>query len=125
LAVSVLGDGRGGGVNGDSRGGIKAGELGALIGVSMMEAGRRGTINCSEVRWRRASGRPVGSCGSDVRRNIVDGLRKLKEEAPFGKYYKAAHAEWAEWAERARGGLRAKRPGLLGAGPDGPESEGK
>jgi hypothetical protein len=30
------------GVNGDSRGGIKAGEKGALIGVAMMEVGRRG-----------------------------------------------------------------------------------
>jgi hypothetical protein len=44
-----------------------------------------------------------------VRGNIVDGLRKLKEEAPFGKYVKAAQAEWAECTH---GGLRAKRPGL-------------
>jgi hypothetical protein len=60
--------------------------------------------------------------GSDVRGNAVDGLRKLKEEVPFGKYAKAAQAEWVE---RAHGGLRAKRPGLLGAGPVGPESEEK
>jgi hypothetical protein len=63
-----------------------------------------------------------GPLGSDVRGNAVDGLRKLEEEAPFGKYAKAAQAEWAE---RAHGSLRAKRPGLLGAGPDGPESEEK
>jgi hypothetical protein len=63
-----------------------------------------------------------GPLGSDVRGNIVDGLRKLEEEAPFGKYAKAAQAEWAECAH---GGLRAKRPGLLGAGPVGPESEEK
>jgi hypothetical protein len=42
------------GVNGDSRGGIKA-----FIGVAMMEAGRRRAINCGEARGRRASGRPM------------------------------------------------------------------
>jgi hypothetical protein len=42
-----------------------------------------------------------------VRGNAIDGLRKLEEEAPFGKYAKVAQAEWAE---RARGGLRVKRP---------------
>jgi hypothetical protein len=45
--------------------------------------------------------------GSDVREreSVVDGLRKLEEEAPFGKYAKAAQAEWAE---RVHGGLRGK-----------------
>jgi hypothetical protein len=66
-----------------------------------------------------------GPVGSDVRGNVVDGLRKLEEEAPFGKYSKDAQAEWADWAERAHGGLWAKRLGLLGAGPVGPESEKK
>jgi hypothetical protein len=47
------------GVNGNSRGGIKAGEQGALIGVTMMEAGRRRAINCGKARGRRASGRPT------------------------------------------------------------------
>jgi hypothetical protein len=37
------------GVNRDSRGGIMAGESGALIGVAMMEAGRREAINCGEA----------------------------------------------------------------------------
>jgi hypothetical protein len=55
-------DGRGG-VNGDSRGGIKAGEKGALIGISMMEAGRCRAINCGEARWRRDSGRPARGRG--------------------------------------------------------------
>jgi hypothetical protein len=59
------------------------------------------------------------------RGNAVDGLRKLEEEAPFGKYAKAAQAEWAMWTERTHDSLRAKWPGLLGAGPDGPESEEK
>jgi hypothetical protein len=63
-----------------------------------------------------------GSLGSGVRENVVDRLCKLKEEAPFGKYAKAAQAECAE---RAHGGLRVKRPGLLGAGSDGPELEEK
>jgi hypothetical protein len=57
------------------------------------------------------------------RGNAIDGLRKLEEEAHFGKYAKAAQDEWAEWTERAHDGLRAKRTGLLGAVPDGPESE--
>jgi hypothetical protein len=30
------------------------------------------------------------------RGNTVDGLRKLEEEATFGKYAKAAQAEWTE-----------------------------
>jgi hypothetical protein len=34
--------------------------------------------------------------------SVIAGLRKLKEEAPFGKYAKAAQAEWAE---RVHGGL--------------------
>jgi hypothetical protein len=59
------------------------------------------------------------------RRNVIDGLRKLEEEVSFGKYAMAAQAEWAEWTERVHDGLRAKRPGLLGAEPDGPESEEK
>jgi hypothetical protein len=63
-----------------------------------------------------------GPLGSDARGNAIDGLHKLEEEAPFGKYAKAAQAEWAE---RVHDGLWAKRPGLLGAGPDGPESEKK
>jgi hypothetical protein len=59
-----------------------------------------------------------GPLGSYVRGNVIDELRKLEEEAPFGKYAKAAQAEWAE---RVHGGLRAKRPGLLGAGPESEE----
>jgi hypothetical protein len=47
-----------------------------------------------------------GPVCSDMRGNAVDGLRKLEEEAPFGKYAKAAQVEWAK---RACGGLRAKR----------------
>jgi hypothetical protein len=50
------------------------------------------------------------------RGNAFDGLRKLEEEAPFGKYAKDARAEWADWTERAHDGLRAKRPGLLAVG---------
>jgi hypothetical protein len=98
----------------------------------MMEAGRCGVINCGEARGggvlrvgRREEGGGSdgwGPFGSDVRGNAVDGLRKLEEEASFGKYTKAAQAEWAECAHS---GLRVKRPELLGAGPVGPESEEK
>jgi hypothetical protein len=76
------------------------------------------------VGWREEGGGSDGwgPLGSDVRGNAIDGLRKLEEEVPFGKYAKAAQAEWAK---RAHGGLWVKRLGLHGAGPDGPESEGK
>jgi hypothetical protein len=43
-----------------------------------------------------------GPFSSDVRGNAVDGLRKLEEEVPLGKYARAAQAEWAE---RMHGGL--------------------
>jgi hypothetical protein len=36
--------------------------------------------------------------------SVIAGLRKLEEEAPFGKYAKAAQAEWAE---HVHGVLRA------------------
>jgi hypothetical protein len=39
-----------------------------------------------------------GPPGSDVRGNAIVRLRKLEEEAPFGKYANAAQAEWAEHA---------------------------
>jgi hypothetical protein len=39
------------------------------------------------------------------RGSVVAGLRKLEEEAPFGKY---ANAAQAEWAERVHGGLRGE-----------------
>jgi hypothetical protein len=79
----------------------------------MLQVGQREEGGGSDV-W--------GPLGSDVRGNVVDGMRKLEEEAPFGKYAKAAQAEWAEWAH---GGLQVKRPGLLRAGTDGSESEEK
>jgi hypothetical protein len=39
------------------------------------------------------------------RGSVVDRLHKLEEEVPFGKYAKAAQAEWAE---RVHGGLQGK-----------------
>jgi hypothetical protein len=116
-----------GGVNGDSRGGIKAGELGVLIGISMMEAGRHGAINCGEARWRLASGRPArgrggsdgwGPLGSDVteetpltncanskkRRLLANTPRLLRPSGPSGP---------------------SARTTTYGAGLDGLESEVK
>jgi hypothetical protein len=55
------------------------------------------------------------------RGNAIDGLRKFEEEVPFGKYTKAAQAEWPEWTERAHDSLLAKRLGLLGTGPESEE----
>jgi hypothetical protein len=39
-----------------------------------------------------------GPHGSDVRERegVVAGMRKVKGNTPFGKYAKAARAEWAE-----------------------------
>jgi hypothetical protein len=57
-----------------------------------------------------------GPLGSDMReRKRCCRTTKLEEEAPFGKYAKAAQAEWAE---HVHGGLRAKRAGTGEAGPD-------
>jgi hypothetical protein len=77
-----------------------------------------------ELTGALPTGAPVhGSSPRPLRKHEEhDGLRKLEEEASFGKYAKAAQAEWAE---RTHGGLRAKWPGLLEAGPVGPESEKK
>jgi hypothetical protein len=114
-----------------------------LIGIAMMEAGRRGAINCGEAWGRHASGRLTRgemmklTGGARVamteEESVIAGLRKLKEETAFGKYAKATRAGMGQ--ARARG-LRKKR-GAGGAGwaerPDGPdgcwadwaESEGK
>jgi hypothetical protein len=65
----------------------------------MMEAGSRGRSNAARhgggvlrVGRREEGGGSDGwgPLGSDVRGNAIDGLCKLKEEVPFGKYAKAA-----------------------------------
>jgi hypothetical protein len=100
-----------------------------LIGVAMMEAGRRGAINCGEawVRFQPGSG-GVGEMTkltSGARVAVIEGegvaaeLRKLEEEVASGNYAKAAQAgigrarvrsPWEEggageggWAERPDG----------------------
>jgi hypothetical protein len=55
------------------------------------------------------------------RGNAIDGLRKLEEEAPFGKYVEAAWAEWAEWTKCVHGGLR----GEAGRGCSGLDRRGQ
>jgi hypothetical protein len=73
-----------------------------LIGVAIMEAGRRGAINCGEARGRfqpisggagdttkLTSGARVGVTGGE---GVAAGLRKLEEEAASGNYAKAAQA---------------------------------
>jgi hypothetical protein len=54
------------------------------VGRGVLRVGRREEGGESD-EW--------GPVGSDVRGNTVDGLRKLEEEVPFGKYAKAAQAE--------------------------------
>jgi hypothetical protein len=50
-----------------------------LIGVSMMEAGRRGAIRCGEVRWRRDLDRPArGRGGTDGRGPLGSDVRERK-----------------------------------------------
>jgi hypothetical protein len=73
-----------------------------LIGVAMMEARRRGAINCGEARGRFQPG--LGSAGETTKltsgahvavtegEGIAAGLRKLEEEAASGNYAKAAQA---------------------------------
>jgi hypothetical protein len=98
-----------------------------LIGVAMMEAGRRGAINCGEARGRFQPG--SGSAGKTTKltsracvavtegEGVAAGLRKLKEEAASGNYAKAAQARMGR--ARVRGpqeeggageGGRAERP---------------
>jgi hypothetical protein len=73
-----------------------------LIGIAMMEAGRRGAINCDEARGRFQPG--SGGTGETTKltsgarvaviegEGVAIGLRKLKEEAASGNYAKAARA---------------------------------
>jgi hypothetical protein len=108
-------DDRGGGGNGDSRGGIKAGG-GGVRGLDWCLNDGGQELQGDEMRWGAVE-TGFGSAGARKgveltggpnmavtweRESIVDGLRKLEKEAPFGKYSKAAHAESAE---RVHGGL--------------------
>jgi hypothetical protein len=68
----------------------------------MMEAGRRGAINCGEARGRFQPG--SGSAGETMKltsgahvavtegEGVAAELRKLEEEAASGNYAKAAQA---------------------------------
>jgi hypothetical protein len=65
----------------------------------MMEAGRREAINCGEARGEMCFGSASARKTKPIARphlaerqeeNAIDRLRKLEEEAPFGKYAKAA-----------------------------------
>jgi hypothetical protein len=47
-------------------------------------------------------------------------MRKVKGNTPFGKYAKAARAEWAK---RGPGGLQGKVGNTGGSASDGPKSE--
>jgi hypothetical protein len=65
-----------------------------LIGVTMMEAGRRGAINCGEARGRFQPG--LGGAGETTKltsgarmavtegEGVAAGLRKLEEQATSG-----------------------------------------
>jgi hypothetical protein len=73
-----------------------------LIGVAMMEAGRRGAINCGKARGRFQPG--SGGAGETMKltsgacvvvtegEDVAAGLRKFEEEAASGNYAKAAQA---------------------------------
>jgi hypothetical protein len=103
-----------------------------LIGVAMMEAGRRGAINCGESRGRFQPG--SGGAGEMMKltsgarvavtegEGVAAGLCKLEEEVASGNYAKAAQAGMGRAhvrGPREEGGAgeggRAKRPdGLTG-----------
>jgi hypothetical protein len=109
----------------------------------MMEAGRRGAINCGEARGRFQPG--SGGAGettkltSGARMAVIEGegvaagLRKLEEEAASGNYARAAQARMGracmrglreEGAPGRVAGLRG-RTGRLATGPFWAESEEK
>jgi hypothetical protein len=73
--------------------------------------GRREVARGDEEKRQRSAGVGKGmelTCGPHMvvtceREDVSTGVRKVKENTPFGKY---ANAAWAEWAERGAGGLR-------------------
>jgi hypothetical protein len=95
-----------------------------LIGVAMMEAGRRGAINCGEARGRFQPGSGgVGEMTKLTSRDrvaviegegVATGLRKLEEEAASGNYAKATQAGMGRAhvrGPREEGGCRGGWPG--------------
>jgi hypothetical protein len=97
-----------------------------LIGVAMMEAGRRGAINCGEARGRFQPG--SGDTGEMTKltsgarvavregEGVAAGLRILEEEAASGNYAKAAQAGMGR--TRVRGPREEGVPGRV-VGPRG------
>jgi hypothetical protein len=98
-----------------------------LIGVAMMEAERRGAINCGEARGRFQPGSggagettklTSGACVAvTVGEGVAARLPKLEEEAASGNYAKAAQAGMGQarvHGPREEGGAgeggRAERP---------------
>jgi hypothetical protein len=98
-----------------------------LIGVAMMEAGRRRAINCGEALGRFQPG--SGGTGEMTKlisgahvvviegEGVATGLRKLEEEAASSNYAKAAQAGMGRarvrgpWEEGGAGeGGQAERP---------------
>jgi hypothetical protein len=76
----------------------------------MTEIGRRGEGDEGD-RW--------GPHGSDVRERdgVVAGMHKVEGNTPFGKYAKAAQAEWAECRHdglRGKSGPTRARLGRMG-----------
>jgi hypothetical protein len=80
------------------------------LGISWLEAGRRGVARGDEEKRQRLAdmGKGMELTGGPhmavtrERGGISAGVRKVKGNTPFGKY---ANAAWAEWAERESGGL--------------------
>jgi hypothetical protein len=92
----------------------------------MMEAGRRGAINCGEARGRFQLG--SGGVGETMKltsgarmaviegEGVAAGLRKLEEEAASGNYAKAAQVRmgWARVHSTREEGVPGRVAGLRG-----------
>jgi hypothetical protein len=74
-------------------------------------AGRCGVAGGDAEQWQWSAGMGKGMeltggphmAVTSEREGVSAGLRKVKENTPFGKY---ANAAWAEWVERGAGSLR-------------------
>jgi hypothetical protein len=83
----------------------------ASLGISSLEAGRRGVAGGDEEKRQRSIGVGKGMELTDgrhmavmrEREGVSAGVRKVEGNTPFGKYTNAA---WPEWAERGSDGLR-------------------
>jgi hypothetical protein len=87
------------------------------LGISRLEAGRRGVAGGDEVKrqWSVGVGKGMELTGRPhmavtcEREGVSAGVRKVEGNMPFGKYANAAWAEWAEWGSDGLRGVAGQR----------------